>query len=95
MRQVIDTALTLLKIHVLRKRVPLFVSWNITFRCNLRCLYCAACEAPHDELGTSEFCPAWMPCGAWARGLPLAGANLVRADIDNLHYSKNKGFRPT
>jgi len=27
-------------------RVPLFLSWNITFRCNLRCAYCGASDAP-------------------------------------------------
>lgn len=96
MRQVIDTALTLFKIHVLRKRVPLFVSWNITFRCNLRCLYCAACDAPHAELDTPEVLAGldslW---GLGTRWITFGGGEpLVRADIDQiLHYSKKKGFQ--
>lgn len=96
MRQVIDTALTLLKIHVLRKRVPLFVSWNITFRCNLRCMYCAACDAPHDELGTGEVLAGldalWRLGTRW---ITFGGGEpLVRQDIDEiLRYSKKKGFQ--
>ena len=33
---------------------PLFVSWNLTFRCNLRCGYCGASDAPRRECDTEE-----------------------------------------
>lgn len=37
-------------------RTPLFLSWNITFRCNLRCSYCGASEVPRRELSGDEIC---------------------------------------
>ncbi len=47
--QAVTMAVALFRIHVLRSRSPLFVSWNITFRCNLHCQYCNAHSARHDE----------------------------------------------
>jgi MoaA/NifB/PqqE/SkfB family radical SAM enzyme len=38
--QAATMAAALFRIHVLRRRAPLFVSWNITFHCNLHCKYC-------------------------------------------------------
>ncbi len=38
--QAATMAAALFRIHALRRRSPLFVSWNITFHCNLHCQYC-------------------------------------------------------
>ena len=38
--QAATMAAALFRIHILRRRSPLFVSWNITFHCNLHCQYC-------------------------------------------------------
>ncbi len=96
MRQVFETGLALLKLHVLRKRVPLFMSWNITFRCNLRCLYCASCEAPHEELDTREVLSGldalW---GLGTRWITFGGGEpLMRRDMGEiLRYSCSKGYQ--
>lgn len=39
---------------VLRRRVPLLVGFNITFRCNLRCAYCASPMLRVPEMDTDE-----------------------------------------
>ncbi|NLN92884.1 MAG: radical SAM protein [Candidatus Hydrogenedens sp.] len=67
-------------------RVPLFLSWNLTFRCNLRCTYCGASEAPRQELTTEEICAGleevyklgsrWVTFGG--------GEPLLRADIGSI-----------
>ncbi len=95
MRQSFETGLALLKIHLLRKRIPLFLSWNITFRCNLRCVYCAACEALKEELDTNEIKEGldalWRLGTRW---ITFGGGEpLLRQDIGEVfHYAKNKGF---
>jgi MoaA/NifB/PqqE/SkfB family radical SAM enzyme len=82
-------------VQILRKRIPLFAEWNLTFRCNLRCRYCGACDAPRDELA----------CGEILRGLDQlwtlgtrwitfgGGEPLLRDDIKEiLQYAAAKGF---
>jgi len=39
---------------VFKRRFPLIVSWNITYKCNLRCCYCAAWEKKSEEKSTRE-----------------------------------------
>ncbi len=39
---------------LLKRRVPIFVSWNITFRCNRRCDYCGTHELELRELDTTQ-----------------------------------------
>lgn len=96
MRQMFETGMALVKLHLLRRRVPLFASWNITFRCNLRCLYCASCDAPRDELDTSGVFSGldalWRMGTRW---ITFGGGEpLLRQDIGEiLKYSKQKGFQ--
>ncbi len=40
--------------RVLRRRVPLLVGFNITFRCNLRCAYCASPTLEVPEMDTDQ-----------------------------------------
>lgn len=37
---------------ILKKRLPLVVSWALTHKCNLRCKYCGIWEMEFDELDT-------------------------------------------
>ncbi len=39
---------------VFRRRTPLIVGWNITYRCNLRCKYCGVCDIQSEELDTDK-----------------------------------------
>lgn len=36
------------------KRGPLYVGWDITFRCNAKCVYCDRWKTPKNELNTEE-----------------------------------------
>ncbi len=42
------------KAVVLKKKVPLMVTWCITYRCNLKCNYCGAWRRNAGELNTSQ-----------------------------------------
>ena len=42
-----------LQTRLLSKPMPLFVGWNITFRCNLHCQYCGARDT-NEELHGGE-----------------------------------------
>ncbi|HOQ31488.1 MAG TPA: radical SAM protein [Candidatus Hydrogenedens sp.] len=43
-----------IKTKVLGVNSPLFVEWNITFRCPYQCLYCGSREVSVNELDTNE-----------------------------------------
>jgi MoaA/NifB/PqqE/SkfB family radical SAM enzyme len=66
--------------------VRLFVLWSITFRCNLRCQYCAAFEVRRDELGTDEVLAGLDTLRAiGARWVTSGGGEpLVRKDIGEI-----------
>ncbi len=96
MRKAFLAASALVKIHLLRQRVPLFVSWNVTFRCNLRCAYCAACEVDREELGTEQVLRGLD--GLWKVGTRWVtfggGEPLIREDCGEiLRYAREKGFQ--
>jgi MoaA/NifB/PqqE/SkfB family radical SAM enzyme len=92
----IGLATAWVKIRILGRRIPLFAAWNITFRCNLRCKYCGAFEAPDTEWSTAEVIEGldalWELGTRW---LTFSGGEpLVRADLGEiLKYAKQKGFR--
>jgi MoaA/NifB/PqqE/SkfB family radical SAM enzyme len=96
MRKAFRAASALLKVHLLRRRLPLFLSWNITFRCNLRCAYCAACEVDRDELNAEQVMhgldAVWRAGSRWVTF--GGGEPLIREDIGSiLKYAKDKGFQ--
>ncbi len=78
--------------------IPSLVSWNITFRCNLRCAHCyldARPEKRDDELSTDEgesLIDALQQAGT--RTLILSGGEpLLREDlIDLVHYGTRRGL---
>lgn len=43
-----------LKAIIFKKKIPLVVGWNITYRCNLRCQYCEYPSRKSEELNTDE-----------------------------------------
>lgn len=90
------SGLALLKVMAGLGRTPLFASWNVTFRCNLRCGYCGASEAPRRECTTDEIKQGlddlyrlgcrWITFGG--------GEPLLRRDLGELiAYAKAKGFQ--
>lgn len=95
MRQAFRAASALVRVHVLRQRIPLFVSWNITFRCNLRCKYCASCEVDRDELSTEQVFQGldalWRAGTRWVTF--GGGEPLIRDDIGAVfRHAKQRGF---
>ncbi len=50
----IGLGISLLKARLLKKRIPLFVGWQLTSRCNLRCQYCDLWNKRGKELTTLE-----------------------------------------
>jgi len=48
----VASCLDLLRALVLRRRKPLVVGWNITYRCNLQCSYCGFHEIRQTEMST-------------------------------------------
>ena len=84
------------KIHIFRRRAPLFVAWNLTFRCNLHCRYCGTNEVRIPECDSSavtegldrlwELGARWITFGG--------GEPLLRDDIGVLlSHAKRKGFQ--
>ena len=67
-------------------RAPLFISWNLTFRCNLRCGYCGAVDAPRRECTTEEIVAGLKEMyGAGARWVTFGGGEpLLRPDLGAL-----------
>ena len=96
-RRAAYAAAALGRIFLLKKRVPLFVAWNVTFHCNLRCRYCGACDAPKGELDTAGV----LRCldELWALGARWVtfggGEPLLRADMGEIMtHARKRGFEP-
>ncbi len=97
LRRSVHAAAALGRIFLLRRRVPLFVSWNLTFRCNLRCRYCGACDAPRAELGTEEVNRGVSELWALgARWITFGGGEpLLRPDMGEIMaHARAEGFEP-
>ncbi len=80
--------------NLLGGRIPLLVSWNLTFRCNLRCHYCAAPTLRVPQMDTEEilriaddFYELGMRWVTFSGGEPL-----LRKDIGAIvNHCKDKG----
>ena len=89
------TSLALLKVMAGLGRTPLFISWNVTFKCNLRCAYCGAADAPHREWATEKIVQGLEELyRSGARWITFGGGEpLVRSDIEALiTKAKDIGF---
>lgn len=94
-RRSLTAAAALGRVFLLRRRVPLFVSWNVTFRCNLHCKYCGACDAPKTEMDSAGVCRGLDDLWALgARWITFGGGEpLLREDIGTLvDHAKTLGF---
>ncbi len=69
-----------------RGRAPLVVSWIVTNRCNLRCVYCGCPDNVRDELSTKEALDAIdeMAALGTAAAHLTGGEPLVRKDLSTL-----------
>jgi len=83
----------LIKAKFFNARIPLAVSWSLTFRCNQRCLYCKIWQIQCPEIGTSEILAMldnFKLLGT--RWISFTGGEpLLRDDIGEIvKYTKNK-----
>lgn len=86
----------LIRVKVFKVKVPLFVSWQITQRCNLRCKYCDYwMGSKEEELSTQEvfkIIDELHDLGTLAISF-TGGEPLLRDDIGRvLDYAKAKGI---
>ncbi|KKL24850.1 hypothetical protein LCGC14_2411190, partial [marine sediment metagenome] len=77
---------SVLRARVFGARFPLTTVWNVTFRCNCQCDYCATGTVPGGELGTDEALQLLDDLARLGtRWLTFSGGDpLVRADIGSL-----------
>lgn len=84
-----------MKTKILGINAPLFVEWNLTFRCPYQCLYCGSREVNVNELDTNEILERldilqkigvrWITFGG--------GEPLIRKDIMKiLEHAKSLGL---
>lgn len=81
-----------------RRHLPRIISWNTTFRCNLRCAHCYinACEREGRELNTDEGKKVINQIVEVSRPILVlsGGEPLLRQDIFQLaEYGVKKGLR--
>jgi len=53
-KKIISFAKVFIKARLLKIKIPLIVSWAITYRCNYACQYCALKQRKTDELTTEQ-----------------------------------------
>jgi len=97
-RAKIRITLKILKAGLLKQYTPLTVSWFITPRCNLDCLYCAVTSNEKTELSTKEvfsIIDELKDIGT-ERISFTGGEPLLRKDLgDIINYAYNKKIMPT
>lgn len=83
-------------VKMFKKKIPLFLSWQITKRCNLRCKYCDYWDGLEgNELSTKQACGVIDQLAALGTlGISFTGGEpLLRSDIGRLiNYAKQKGI---
>lgn len=91
----IAIARALCEAKLFRKKIPLMISWALTYRCNRRCIYCGIWKLNRQELGTSQvismidkFTLSGTQCISFTGGEPL-----MREDIGEIvNYASRKGL---
>ena len=95
-RQELFAALNLCKARLLSKKIPLFVGWALTNRCNYKCKYCARWNTPSEELTTQEILYAigeLAEMGVYRINF-TGGEPLIRQDLGSIvRTAKTKGIR--
>lgn len=85
----------LLYAKLFRKRIPLFVSWSLTNRCNLHCRYCEIPTLKSKELSTEQVFKVIDELYlSGTRVVSFTGGEpLLREDIGRIiDYAKSKGI---
>ncbi len=80
---------------VFKRKIPLIVSWHLTYRCNLRCKYCGFWENEIKELDTARIFSIIDELAACGNKLIsfTGGEPSVRDDLPEIiEYCKSKGI---
>lgn len=95
-KNLFSIALDAASARIFNRRIPVFVSWQITERCNLRCKYCDYWSgAQEDELSTAQALAIIDELSVLkARVISFTGGEpLLRDDIRQIiTYAKSKGI---
>jgi len=86
---------SLLKVKIFKKRIPLVISWALTYRCNRRCSYCARWQGG-NELSTEEVLQVIDELAKLGTiGISFTGGEpLLREDIGEIiNYTYKKGVK--
>lgn len=94
-RKKLEIGTLLLYSKLFRKRIPIFVCWYLTNKCNMHCKYCDISKVKSRELRTNkifkiidELSLAGCKCINFSGGEPL-----LRKDIGKIiDYAKSKGI---
>lgn len=88
-----DISWKVAKALIFKKKIPLVIGWNITYRCNLRCQYCGYPERNVIELDTdSIFCLIDEIVSLGSRIIIISGGEpLMHKDLGRIiQYMKKK-----
>ncbi|MDD5561011.1 MAG: radical SAM protein [Candidatus Omnitrophica bacterium] len=89
------TVLKVFKAIVLKRKIPLAISWNITYKCNLRCGYCGTYEKDTKELDTKNVLAVIKEFAALGtKFIKFSGGEpLLREDLGKIiEYCRSKKF---
>lgn len=87
--------LKVLKALVFKIKIPLAITWNITYRCNLKCGYCGAHESNPKELDTEKVLAVISEfIGLGTKFVKFSGGEpLLRDDIGEIvDYCSKQGL---
>jgi len=85
----------LLKVRLFKKRIPLLISWPLTFRCNQKCKYCGVGKLLCPELNTSEVLDTINKFhNLGTKWITFSGGEpLLREDMGEIiNHTKSKGI---
>jgi len=83
MNRILKIGLKVFLSKMLREKMPIFLSWTITNRCNFKCKYCKIWQEKSEELSTIQIISLidkFRYCGTEAISF-LGGEPLIREDI--------------
>ena len=86
LKEKLDIGSACFKARLFKKERPVFVSWAITSRCNLRCVYCHAWKEPSVELTIREAFNVVQDCASMGtRVIKFTGGEpLLREDLGEI-----------
>lgn len=97
LRDKIQSFMTILKVKILRKRVPLAIRFQLTNRCTLQCKYCNLWHTKSEELSTQQIITILDKLAKLGtKRISFSGGEpLLRKDIGEIiDYCWRKGIYP-